>query len=364
MKNQDRSLYRGCLLGGAVGDALGAPVEFYSRQSILAEYGPGGIRDLAPAFGRIGAITDDTQMTLFTAEGMLRAHVRGCMRGITTYPGVTAYAYLRWLRTQGVEPRARCESDGWLIQHPELFARRAPGNTCIQALAALQELGDGADNHSKGCGAVMRVAPVGLYYANWAGVDGKRTANAFNTAAEIAGITHGHPTGQLAAGFLAVVVAELARGEDLQVAIAGAKKELREHRNHEETTAAVEHAERLAVTNPGDPQSLPELGQGWIAEEALGIALYSVLSTTTLEEAVTLAVNHDGDSDSTGAITGNLAGALYGEEAIPERWLEALELREAISAMAEDLHEFPNWGVSEYGDQEVNDYYWARYPGE
>jgi ADP-ribosyl-[dinitrogen reductase] hydrolase len=93
---QDR--FRGCLLGGAVGDALGAPVEFSSRTTILNQFGPSGIRDYAPAYGRKGAITDDTQMTLFTAEGFIRAAVRYASRGICNPVSVIHRAYLRWLR--------------------------------------------------------------------------------------------------------------------------------------------------------------------------------------------------------------------------------------------------------------------------
>jgi ADP-ribosylglycohydrolase len=72
---------RGCLLGGAVGDALGAPVEFLSLQEIRDKFGPAGIHDYARAYGRRGAIADDTQMTLFTAEGLLRATMRWLDRG-------------------------------------------------------------------------------------------------------------------------------------------------------------------------------------------------------------------------------------------------------------------------------------------
>jgi ADP-ribosylglycohydrolase len=79
---------RGCLLGGAVGDALGAPVEFMSHSQIVSRFGPHGIRDFAPAYGRTGAITDDTQMTLFTAEGLRRAHLRHVARGICHSPTV------------------------------------------------------------------------------------------------------------------------------------------------------------------------------------------------------------------------------------------------------------------------------------
>ncbi len=96
--------YRGCLLGGAVGDALGASVEFLSLGEIRARFGAAGIRDYAPAYGRIGAITDDTQMTLFTAEGLLRAHNRGTQKGIVHTPTVVHHAYLRWLETQSEAP--------------------------------------------------------------------------------------------------------------------------------------------------------------------------------------------------------------------------------------------------------------------
>ena len=87
--------FTGCLLGGAVGDALGAPVEFMSLEQILRRFGSRGVTRYAPAYGRTGGITDDTQMTLLTAEGLLRAWVRGCLRGLTTHSGVTAHAYLR-----------------------------------------------------------------------------------------------------------------------------------------------------------------------------------------------------------------------------------------------------------------------------
>jgi ADP-ribosylglycohydrolase len=75
-----------------------------------------------------------------------------------------------------------------------------------------------------------------------------------------------------------------------------------------------------------------------VAEEALAISLYCAIAAPDLESALLLAVNHGGDSDSTGAITGNLLGAIHGERAIPRRWLDALELREEIERMAEELH--------------------------
>ncbi len=161
------SRYRGCLLGGAVGDALGASVEFLSLSEIRARFGAAGLRDYAPAYGRIGAITDDTQMTLFTAEGLLRAHNRGIQKGIVHTPTVVYHAYLRWLETQGETPAYPFPDvrGGWLLGLPELFSRRAPGNTCLASLRGGQVGAVGQPiNASKGCGGVMRAAPVGLAF--------------------------------------------------------------------------------------------------------------------------------------------------------------------------------------------------------
>src|SRR5262245_33898314 len=129
--------FSGCLLGGAVGDALGAPVEFHSIQVIRKKYGSLGITDYDFAYGRRGAITDDTQMTLFTAEGVLRAITRQRHKGICHPASVIHQAYIRWLRTQGGLSRTsfpQDEMDGWLIGVEGLHCRRAPGNTCLSAL--------------------------------------------------------------------------------------------------------------------------------------------------------------------------------------------------------------------------------------
>ncbi len=161
---------RGCLLGGAVGDALGAPVEFLSLAEIGRSYGPGGPAVFDAAYGAAGCVTDDTQMTLFTAEGLIRAVVRQREKGICHPPSVVHHAYLRWLHTQGMDsahPLFRpVDFDGWLIGEERLFARRAPGRTCITALegAAFGTV-ERRLNSSKGCGGVMRAAPVGLLAA-------------------------------------------------------------------------------------------------------------------------------------------------------------------------------------------------------
>ncbi|MFG0318543.1 MAG: ADP-ribosylglycohydrolase family protein [Planctomycetota bacterium JB042] len=344
------SRVRGCFLGGAVGDALGAPIEFASLDEIVAAHGIDGPADLGEAFGVAGAITDDTQMTMFTVEGMLRALVRHDAKGICFPVGVVHHAYLRWLHTQGERSEhplfAPEEFDGWLIELGALHARRAPGATCLSALTKA-ELGtkEAPVNDSKGCGGVMRVAPLGFL-----------AVDPFGFACEVAALTHGHPTGWLAAGFFAGLVGEVATGRPLGPAIVAARAALLREEGHEETLAAVDRALEHADLAPPLPESLPRLGEGWVAEEALALALFCALSAEGFEDGVRLAVTHGGDSDSTGAMTGALLGALLGEEAIPARWLEAVELGDAISTLADDVVET----LRGRGTEALS---WERYPG-
>jgi len=354
------------LLGGAVGDALGAPVEFMTRAQIQRDFGPDGITRYAPAFGGLGRITDDTQMTLFTAEGLLRGWVRGCVRAGSTYSRVTAYAYLRWLQTQGEQPTHRFESDsketGWLLTHRELHSRRAPGNTCLVALRTTKSPGQPATNDSKGCGGVMRVAPVGLLC--WRLQHQQSIPDVFALGTELAALTHGHPTGSLTAGVLAVLILLLTDNVSLTGALSRCKLMLRKQRGHEETLRAIEQAEILAVSGLPHDVAIAQLGQGWVADEALSISIYCALVARSFEHGIILAVNHDGDSDSTGSIAGNLLGVQHGVQAIPAHWLEPLELREVITTVAEDLYAFKDWEIGEIAeDQTLTQIIWQKYPG-
>ncbi|MCK9488378.1 MAG: ADP-ribosylglycohydrolase family protein [Xanthomonadales bacterium] len=361
-----RQRFRGCLLAGAIGDALGAPVEFFSLDQIHAHFGPDGITGLVPAYGRVGAITDDTQMTLFTAEGLLRAFVRHANRGIASYPDVVAGAYLRWLRSQDENPDAIEEADGWLIGHRPLHQCRAPGNTCLSALQEMQAArcgGRSANNNSKGCGGVMRVAPVGLFASHW-----HDHAKAFDLACELAALTHGHPTGQLPAGVLASLVHDLSLGHGLGTALDRAMAVLAKRDDADATITALGNARSLAAEtirgNCARRQALSRLGEGWIAEEALAMSVYCALVANDLRDGLILAVNHDGDSDSTGAITGNLLGALWGEAAIPAHWREQVELAEVIAEIADDLHDCRDWKIGDSAeDPDFDRPIWNKYPG-
>ena len=179
-----------------------------------------------------------------------------------------------------------------------------------------------------------------------------RDAHVLDTGA----LTHSHPTGFLAAGAFAVIVRELLNGNELLTAIEAARESLRTWPNQAEVTELYEHIDLAVRLGSGQrnwtgrrqepvrltPEAIAsELGGGWTAEDALAIALYSALVATDFEDGVCLAVNHSGDSDSTGAVAGNILGAMYGEQAIPTRWLNELELADVIGQIGDDaLTEF------------------------
>jgi ADP-ribosylglycohydrolase len=181
---------------------------------------------------------------------------------------------------------------------------------------------------------------------------------------DLARLTHGHPTGHLTAGVLAVLIMGLCDGASLQEGLPAAISLLEAHSGHEETLAALQKAQALADTQIPAADAICQLGQGSVAEEALAISVYCALVAQSFEQGVLLAVNHDGDSDSTGAITGNLLGALHGLDAIPRHWIEKLELGDVITEVAEDLISFRDWPISSFeSDDPEADAIFLKYPG-
>ena len=251
-------------------------------------------------------------------------------------------AYLDWLHTQrgDVGAGAPAGSDR-LIHQPEMLAQRAPGNTCLSALSSE---GNGAIekpvNDSKGCGGAMRTAPIGLMTC--AGTD-----DVFRLGAEAAALTHGHPSGYLSAGMVAALVRVLMDGTSLITrpgtysnsgAIDQCCSILRTYPKHEETLAAVLKAVHLAA-NKADSHALAveSLGGGWVGEEALAIALYAVLSAESYVEAISIASNHSGDSDSTASIAGQLWGAANGLAGMPHDWVLKIDVLLPLLHLARHL---------------------------
>ena len=364
---------RGCLMAGAVGDALGYVVEFMSRESILARYGDKGITkfDITPEGKAL--VSDDTQMTLFTANGMLMGITRGDMRGIGGAPeNYVSGAYLDWYYTQTGKKREIFAHDWhytWLRDLPELAHRRAPGNTCLAACEAMY-YGMDVENNSKGCGGIMRVAPMALLSVGYL-VRGERfySVDEMDKAgAETARVTHKHPLGFLPAAMLTHLLYKLvpmsveAVREEFEQLVEDTiealdniyKGEFEEYKRY--LADLTRKAVALAGNGRSDADNIRSLGEGWTGEEAWGIALYCAMRyADSVEDAIMAAVNHDGDSDSTGSICGNIMGAIHGYETIKRQRLfcpqgkeleQTLELSNIILTLADDL--YTSCIISEY----------------
>lgn len=359
-----RDRIRGSLMAGAVGDALGYTVEFISRDRIIAHYGNRGITEFDLSPDGKALVSDDTQMTLFTACGMLVGVTRGYMRGICAGPEhYVDGAYLDWYYTQTGKAEGMNSEEfryTWIRDLPELAHRRAPGNTCLSACESLLR-GKEVENNSKGCGGIMRVAPMALLLAGyWSRGESPCSERQMDEAgAYVAAVTHKHPLAFLPSAMLTHLIYSVIRMDvaDIKTRIAEValdtidalddvyRGRYEEYKRY--LASLTRRAVDLAANGKSDAENIRLLGEGWTGEEAWAIALYcAVRHIDSMDDAITAAVNHDGDSDSTGSVCGNIMGAIYGYEAMKRQRLfcpqgkelePTLELSDIILTLADDL---------------------------
>lgn len=358
-KERLRDKVRGSLIGGACGDALGYAIEFVgSFEQICALYGEEGLTDYDLNFTRkefmgygtkksagpdnigvdMGLVSDDTQMTLYTAEGLLEGEK-------TRRPMVETIreSYLAWFGGQ-TNRIVKISYDSKLAGIKELNQSRAPGGTCMSAMRSIYD-GKRPANDSKGCGGIMRVAPVGLYGA----ARGWTLRQIALVAGETAELTHLHLLSTFSAATMAVIVKLCVAQEDIDevsfkkiiakavdiVASVYGEEALAEHGFRNCISQALE-----LTADPSPDWEIIEnrLGGGWVAEETLAIALFSVLRhIDDFSGCLKCAVNHGGDSDSTGAVAGNIIGVILGYEAIPDRFKDRVQFKDLLLSIADDL---------------------------
>lgn len=333
------NIFLGCIAGGAFGDALGFPVEFMQLSEIVAQYGRNGITALEPGPNGTAMISDDTQMTLFTMDGLTTGMNR--VKQHRTDSPAEVYidrAYLDWYATQ--HSRLHYSRPFTAIyQDRRLHAQRAPGNTNLSALAEQfrnprdprDEFDVGARgtiqrplNASKGCGAVMRSAPIGLMLNNEN--YHLQTESVAEVSARAAAITHGDPMGWLPAALLSEIINRMTyrRPADPTLerlmgnALYQVEQRFRGTKGMDELVALIEKAMQWAGDRTRKTGTcLAGLGQGWTGDSAIATGIFLTLRyQNDYFRAVHAAVNRSGDSDSAGSITGNLLGAWLGYEAV------------------------------------------------
>ena len=263
----------GCMIGGAVGDALGYPIEFCNIQSIRNMYGQQGLTRYLPNKDGVAEISDDTQMSLFTANGLLYGFTQQALPGkIRNY---IAAAYCEWYETQTgkKKPRKTC----WIRDIPEMNHQRAPGITCMSSLRNIRK-GKDVINNSKGCGGVMRVAPIALYpYPT------ENTREIARLGAEATEITHHHPLGIYPAAMLVHLIYRMVNHPPDAIVLEDMIEEALVMHAEDYPLAAncmkdlVHQAVHLAGEDMDDVAAIEKLGEGWTGDEAYAIAVYCSL---------------------------------------------------------------------------------------
>ncbi len=306
---------KGCLLGLAVGDALGAPVEHLSWEKIKEKYGESGIADYDVWNGfKPGFYTDDTQLSLATAKGCIHAHF-SLMRGGEAHSKEFVYkSYMVWLES---------------LQDP--CHVRHPGYTCMHVLQS-GEKGSIRNpiNDSTEASGILRTAPVGLAFP---------PGMAFREAADYAALTHGHPSAYYAAAFLAEIIAHIIEGKSLQDAVELSIELLVAFENHEDLLRYLEIALELFLDQKSVEEAISQMGDGVSAAEVLAFGVFCALKHVfEFSEGVKASVNYSGISTSSGLVTGAILGTLLGHEGISDHWVSGLENSQEIIEIAEDMH--------------------------
>lgn len=329
--------YRGCLLGMAVGDAMGYSVDKKSWDEICEDYGPNGLLGYDLVNGSAD-ITSYTQLAAFVCNGLLLGAIRG---NPEKYPGYMAMSLREWVKSQqfrGTAEKTFC----WLAQVPAMRRRHCMDTRMLDALTR-QTLGtpEAPVFRSAFPGAVTAAAAVGLC-REVARLEPKQIGR---LGAEAVAFTHGDPEAFLSGAFLAHSIAGILQDPQLPMA----KRFLQAAEAVQEQFSGIypqadiirEKIEK-AITLTKDPELTPLAAMTLMgcrtAAECIAGAVYAcIIHVANFDEAMIVAVNHSGRSSAVGAITGALLGAKLGVDALPEFYLESLETADVLSELAEDL---------------------------
>lgn len=324
---------KGSLIGSAIGDGFGYPTEFLKVDQINAKWGKNGLTE---PIGKIIKVTDDTQMAIAVAEALMKSYDQNDINK-SIFEKELIHEFIIWLNDK--------ENN------------RAPGMTCLTSCENLEKgliWQKATAKNSKGCGANMRVTPIGLLKFKNPNFTNEKIAKIaqFQSA-----ITHAHPTALIASELTAITIIKIIEGikpvylvdelikyannqkgkyyEDWLTNIWERPGIIRQedfiNRGWEDCIAILENVKKATKSSNQfiDPCELT--GEGWIAEEAFGTALLCfLLFPDDTVKTLIRAVNTKGDSDSIACLAGSFAGAKNGLKSIPKNWVRRIEYREKL----------------------------------
>ena len=362
----------GCFLLGACGDALGAPIETTGLPEIKARYGQNGLDHMIAhinAFGQgvdypVGDITDDTAMSM-TVLSALRKTLQ--QKPVTSNEFEEKLrqnlwqAYLQWGQHQDNSPEIAAKIDKnipWPDDVKNFWFERGAGRGTIAALCQdypgsferpqvyeMNIRGKETKSPNAGCGGMMRIAPIAFLPLS--------EDKIFDIACQTAVITNGHPDAYVAAGVTALIIRHAAQGLSIQNSLEKISDLLQRFSLHPyfaqgvpASLRAIEIAQDGFQKNPNSLDHIDALPKNlgyanpFQAVPVLAQVIYAALHAEESKDtkaAMIIAVNHGGDSDSVGAIVGNILGSKHGLSAIPREWLETLRQKEDVALMAQSL---------------------------
>lgn len=336
------SAYKGCLLGLAIGDAMGYTIDHKTLTQIREDYGPNGLLgyDLANGYADT---TSYTQIAAYVCNGLLFGMTRGQLRGVMA-PCVRyiAMAEKEWARHQGYRKDPTAVDYCWVSGADGLQARRCMDTLMLDTLNR-NDLGTMEEqrNRYQGPGSLTAAVPVGLFF------DPQRMGREEiqRLGAEAVALTHGNPAAFLTGAALAHIISRIAwDGEtDLRALVRETINMLqntfgRAYKQTAEVCQSLRMALALSISpNMNQTEAMEQLDCS-SAPKVLAGALYScILHPKSVDEAVITAVNHSGYSAAVGAVAGAIQGAVLGCDAMPEFYLDCLEVRDTLQELAMDM---------------------------
>ena len=336
------SIYRGCLLGLAVGDAMGYTVAGSTWEQIRRDYGPNGLLgyDLVNGYAEVSS---HTQLAAFACNGLLLGLTRGQMQGkMAPFVRYVGLAAREWAQTQRYRSGPPARTFCWIARVRELCTRRCMDTLMLDTLTrertgSLEEPG----NRFHSPGMLLAAVSVGLF----ADLGRIQPEEADRLGAEVVALTHGSPLAFLTGGVVANLIRRLVRepgmtvDEAIQLALEGIQEQFgREYPQTQELWSLINMARTLARTEEiSPPEAMEQLGCRTCAEVLAGAVYACLVSGEDFDTAMITAVNHSGCSAAVGALAGAILGTKLGREALPEFYLECLEPAPILSELADDL---------------------------